>query len=107
MTTIEGALFVDNLIHNVVFIAASNESLVIEVQPREGSWDRIQAEFVSPIMLSVDSSYVEPEEAELPWEIIGFDSQRLSNEQWSFCLHTEGGEWTFESTWPAIRRLNM
>ena len=105
MTCIEEALFLDDSVHQVVVLALSNESLFVEVQPLNGSSDRAQAEFVSPVIVSVDTSYVEPDEAELPWEIIGFDSHNLSDEKWSFCLHTEGGEWAFESTWPAIRRV--
>jgi hypothetical protein len=105
MTRIEEALFLDDSVHEVVTFALSNESLLVEVQPLNGSFVRVQAEFSSPVLVSVDTSYAEPDEAELPWAIIGFDSHNLSDEKWSFCLHTEGGEWAFESTWPAIRRV--
>jgi hypothetical protein len=105
MTRIEEALFLDDSVHEVVMLALSNESLLVEVQPLNDPSVRARAEFSSPVIVSVDTSYAEPDEAELPWEIIGFDSDALSDDSWSFCLHAEGGEWAFESTWPAIRRV--
>ncbi len=50
----------------------------------------------------IKSKEIFEEETEYPWDIIGFDNDPLSNNRWSFCLHTDKIEIIFEADWPEI-----
>jgi len=101
MTEIEQALFRDGSPHWVSSFKWSSEALFLTLHP----WDRADAtthaRFDRPRVVSTDDSYA-GENRELPWEIIGFDSEQLPDGGWRFCLHTDAMEYVFDSAWPQI-----
>jgi hypothetical protein len=103
MTQIEQALFLNGRAHWVSSFTLSAEALVITVHPAEMPNVCCHARFSAPRVDSVDDSYNE-EDKDFPWDIIGFDSERLSDGRWNFCLHTDKIEYGFESDWPEIWR---
>jgi hypothetical protein len=103
MTPIEQALFLDNSAHWVSAFDLSPEVLVLTLHPSQRPEVSAQARFNRPRILSADDSYA-GEERNLPWDIIGFDSEQLSDGRWQFCLHTDCIEYIFESPWPEITR---
>jgi hypothetical protein len=101
MTPIEQALFFDGSAHCVSFFASSSEALVLTVHPWERADVATQARFDRPRDVSTDNSYADGDH-DLPWDIIGFDSEQLPDGGWRFCLHTDAIEYVFDSFWPQI-----
>ncbi len=101
MTTIEQALFRDGSAHWVSAFQLSSEALLLTLHP----WDRAelatQARFERPRIISAEDSHAD-DNRELPWDIIGFDSEPLPDGSWRFCLHTDSIEYVFDSPWPQI-----
>jgi hypothetical protein len=101
MTLIEKALFQVGSAHWVRAIDWPNDDLTLDVHPCQRPEFIIQARFERVRLISMDNSYAD-EERWLPWDIIGFDSEPLSDGVWRFCLHTNSVEYVFESRWPQI-----
>ena len=101
MTAIEQALFRDGSAHYVTSFALSAEVLLLTLHPWERTDLATHALFDRPWVVSTDDSYA-GEDCELPWSIIGFDSEQLPSGGWRFCLHTDAIEYVFDSAWPQI-----
>ena len=101
MTTIEQVLFCDGSAHCVSAFQLSSEALLLTLHPWQRSDLAIQARFERPRFISVDDSHAD-DGRELPWDIIGFDSEKLADGGWRFCLHTDSIEYVFDSPWPEI-----
>jgi hypothetical protein len=101
MTAIEQALFRDGSAHCVSFFELSSDALVLRLHPWERADVATQARFDRPRIVSTDNSHA-ADDPELPWDIIGFDSELLPDGGWRFCLHTDSIEYVFDSSWPQI-----
>src|SRR5262245_44609688 len=102
MTPIEHALFLDGSTHCVSSFHLSTEELVLTLHPWGRSDGFTRVRFKSPQIISTDDRYADGQE--LPWDIIGFDSDRLPSGDWRFCLHTDCIEYVFDSPWPEVTR---
>ena len=92
MTPIEQALFLNGNKHCVSSFHLSPEALVLTLHPWQRPHVEAHARFDRPRIVSTDDSYAE-DNRELPWDVIGFDSEQLPEESWRFCLHTDGIEY--------------
>ena len=101
MTPIEQALFRDGSAHCVSSFELSSDALVLTLHPWEWADVVTQARFDRPRVVSMDDSHAD-DDRELPWDIIGFDSELLPDGHWRFCLHTDSIEYVFDSPWPQI-----
>ena len=104
MTQIEQALFRDGSAHCISSFELSSDALVLRLHPWERAEAAMQARFESPSMVSTDDSHAD-DDRELPWHIIGFDSEHLPDGGWRFCLHTHSLEYVFDSPWPVITKF--
>ena len=77
--------------------------MVMTLHPSQRPHLVTEARFERVRLISMDNSYAD-EERWLPWDIIGFDAEPLSDGVWRFCLHTDCVEYGFESLWPQISR---
>jgi hypothetical protein len=103
MTAIEQALFRDGSAHCVSSFELSPDALVLTLHPWERAGLATQARFERPHIVSTDDSHAAAD-VELPWDIIGFDSERLPDGGWRFCLHTDSIEYVFDSSWPEVTK---
>jgi hypothetical protein len=103
MTPIEQALFLDSGAHWVSAFDLSPKALVLTLYPSQRPEISVQARFGRLRVVSTDDSYSN-DERELPWDIIGFDSEQLPDGDWRFCLHTNCNEYVFDSLWPEITK---
>jgi hypothetical protein len=101
VTAIEQALFRDGSAHCVSSIRLSSEELLLTLHPWERAAVVVQASFHRPRIVSTDDTHA-GDDIELPWDIIGFDSEQLPDGGWRFCLHTDAIEYVFDSSWPQI-----
>ncbi len=62
----------------------------------------VVAEFDDVTMTGADFSYCTAGDLNLPWDIIGFDCKSNLGDRWEFVLHTCGGEYCFEASWPRL-----
>jgi hypothetical protein len=104
MTAIEQELYSNGAAHWVAAFELRDDVITVASHP----WDRPElltlSTFDQVTMLSVDDSYADDGDRSFPWDIIGFDSKRVSNDRWEFVLHTDKIEYCFEAKWPAVRR---
>ena len=105
MTPIEKALFFDETAHWICSFDLTPEAMVIFLCPcRRPELVRC-ARFPDIKMMSIDRSYVdEANNDKFPWDILSFDSRRLEDGLWEFCLHTDHGEYVFRSAWPEFEK---
>jgi hypothetical protein len=103
LTKIEKVLFHDESAHWVSSFANSPEVLELVLHPANRPQAISKARFRNPHIVSVDDSYRD-DVRELPWDVIGFDSDQLPDGLWRFCLHTDQIEYVFDSAWPDISR---
>jgi hypothetical protein len=101
-TEIENYLFRRNGIHAVVEITLADKRLVVSVAPWDQLAAAVTAEFTKVTITSVDVYADGPDDLNLPWDIIGFDSHLLAQHRWRFVLHCAGLEYCFEATWPRL-----
>jgi hypothetical protein len=104
MTRIEQALFLDNSAHCIGSFELSSEALVLTLHPWERTEISTLARFERPRIVSTDDRHADGEH-ELPWDIIGFDSEQSPSGDWRFCLHTDCIEYVFDSPWPEITKI--
>jgi hypothetical protein len=95
VTAIEQALFRGGSAHCVSSFELSSDALVLTLHPWERADLTTRARFEKPHIVSTDISHGEARE--LPWDIIGFDSEQLPDGGWRFCLHTDSIEYVFDS----------
>lgn len=104
MTRIEKALFLDGSAHRVSSFQLSPEALVLTLH----SWKHPEifalARFERPRLVSADDRHSNGQR-ELPWDVIGFDSEQLPSGDWRFCLHTDCIEYVYDSPWPAVTKM--
>ena len=103
MTRIEEALFLNRSAHCVSAFELSPEALALTLHPWERRDTSVHAVFDLPTIVSRDD-YAD-DGYDLPWDIIGFDSEPLSRGLWRFCLHTDCIEYVFDSPWPRTTRV--
>jgi hypothetical protein len=108
---IEDALFGGrSTAHAVIGFNADRKDIHLRLAPWKGQDSEavpdqnaeVFATFRNAYILSVDTYEADASSPRPPWDIIGFDSDELSNGRWSFCLHTDCVEYSFESDWPEI-----
>jgi hypothetical protein len=104
MTAIEQALYSNGAAHWVTAFNLLDRVVTITSHPCDRPQLLTLSTFDHATMLSLDDSYADDGDRSFPWDIIGFDSQPLSNGRWHFCLHTDKIEYCFEAKWPAVRR---
>ncbi len=109
LTEIEDALFRgQNRAHLITNFVATNDYILLKLAPQINSNDKvtpdsnalIEAKFNNVHNLSRETH---DDDIGYPWSIIGFDCKSISNNRWSFCLHTDWVEYTFDSDWPEIK----
>ena len=99
-TRIETFLYRNMGIHGVVDIRFSGDIIDLTVAPFEDLKNPYAVRFGRCQLRYIDSSYSDAfDDWTMPWDIIGFDSDREGN-QWSFCLHTDVLELGFLADWP-------
>lgn len=79
------------------------------IQLRVTPWDReysasTVATFHNAVHIRYQQTTHDPEEMELPWEIVGFYSQAHVDGQRSFRLNCNCCRWAWGSDWPSIER---
>lgn len=103
LTKIEQLMFRGrNVTHAVVGWALTPDKLLLTVAPWEDLGSPLCAEFPEFKITSLELYPDEPDDLNLPWDIIGFDSYTLASERWKFVLHCDSVEYCFESKWPVL-----
>jgi hypothetical protein len=102
MTEIEKLVFRDGRTHAVVGFQLFESRITIQVAPWAQLEARITAEFSEAKITSLDVYADDPDDLNLPWDIIGFDCYSATQSRWRFVLHGPGLEYGFESQWPQI-----
>lgn len=106
LTPIEQFLFGADRAHAVVDFALHASTLKLALAPLgKGSQPTVTAEFRNVRIKSHDVSYCDADDLQLPWGIIGFDCRQMEHGTWNFVLHTDGGEYCFEASWPTVSRV--
>lgn len=101
-TEIEKLLFRNRGAHAVVEMTLALKRLVLTVAPLSDLSQRTTVEFADCRLTSLDVLDDNLVELNLPWDIIGFDSDELGEARWSFCLHCSAIEHSFEAGWPRM-----
>ena len=101
-TEIENYLFRQGGTHAVVEITLAEKRLVMSVAPWEQLASLVSAEFTEATITSLEVYADGPDDLDLPWDIIGFDSYPLADQRWRFVLHCAGMEYVFEARWPRL-----
>jgi hypothetical protein len=101
-TEIENFLYGKGGTHAVVEVTLSAERLILTVAPWAEPSSVKVAEFLEPRVVSVTVNTDDPDDLNLPWDIIGFDSHPLPDSRWGFVLYCGGVEYVFESRWPQL-----
>jgi hypothetical protein len=102
-TAIENFLYGSGGTHGVVEMVLSTNRLIVSVAPWTSLAAVKVAEFRESKITSIEVYADDPDDLNLPWDIIGFDSYPLSESRWKFVLHCAGIEYVFESRWPTVR----
>jgi hypothetical protein len=102
-TEIEKFLYGQFGTHGVVEIGLSTKRLILSVVPWTHPSLVKVAEFMQSRISSIEVYADNPDDLNLPWDIIGFNSFPLSESRWTFVLHCAGIEYNFESRWPTLR----
>ncbi|WP_394781611.1 hypothetical protein [Undibacterium sp.] len=105
MTAIEQAIYIDSSAHWVCSISLQISSISMSVHPCERPSDIVAVGFKNVKNLKISTSHSDGN-FEMPWDIIGFDSITLCNDRWSFVMHCDKAEFTFEAAWPSINRCS-
>lgn len=102
LNRIESFLFHgQNITHGVVDLVLTDQTLKLTTAP----WPDLQPETVAIFCNTVITSkeiLEENEEADFPWDIIGFDSYDLCKDRYRFVLYCDVIEIIFEADWPQI-----
>ena len=102
-TAIENFLYGQGGTHGVVEVSLSANRLILTVAPWVDLSSVKVAEFLESKITSVEVYAVDADELNLPWDIIGFDSDPIPGYRWRFVLHCGGIEYVFESRWPRLQ----
>ena len=103
LTKIEQVMFREcNVTHAVVGFALTQDKLLLTVAPWNDLAFLLSAEFPAFKITSLDVYPDEPIDLNLPWDIIGFNSDAIDSERWEFVLHCDSIEYSFESKWPVL-----
>jgi hypothetical protein len=101
MTKIEQCVFKDSSTHCVRSFELTSHALTVTIAPWQNLDVTTRARFGALEIVSVDPSYGHGDLG-LPWHIIGFDSEPISDDRWRFCLHCDSIEYVFKSASPEI-----
>jgi hypothetical protein len=111
LTKIEDALFRgQNRTYAVTEFVTLNDRILLKLAPWIESGGEVtpdskavvEARFNNADVRSKETNEQASDDIEYPWDIIGFDSDPISDNRWSFCLHTDCIEYLFESDWPEV-----
>ena len=91
-------------VHGVSEFTASPGVVRLKLTPWEGPQVHTCAVFGEDRLISLDAYPDDRCTLDLPWDVIGFDSDDLGGGRWRFVLHWDAIEWCFESAWPVISR---
>jgi hypothetical protein len=102
-SAIERCLYGSRGTHAVVWFALAPSRVVIAVAP----WDELgsvtEATFEAAELRSVWAAEdAGPEDIALPWDIIGFDSNEVGDDQWEFVVCCGVVEYAWRSEWPRL-----
>jgi hypothetical protein len=101
-TAIEQYLFKWDEPSAVVAVALVEKQILISIAPWEQLSLAVSAQFEEAMITSLEVYADSPDDLNLPWDIIGFDSYPLPDERWRFVLHCIGIEYVFEARWPRL-----
>lgn len=104
-TSIEQTLFGGRGIHGVSEFTVSPDVVRLCFSPWEGPQIQTIALFSEARLKTMEIYPDDPSDLELPWDIYGFDGYELGNGRWRFVVHCNAIEFTFESAWPVISRV--
>ena len=105
-TEIERQLYGTRGVHGVSEFTVLPGVVRLHLLPWEGPQIYTIATFRQARLMSVETYPINPDDLDLPWDVIGFDCYDLGENRWKFVLHCDGIEWCFESVWPFIERAN-
>lgn len=101
-TKIEKALYGNHGTHGVFEFNLSSDRITITVAPWVNSEAKVNAVFNHAKINYVSEYSDKHDPLDLPWDIIGFDSDEVESGKWRFILHCACIEWGFEADWPVI-----
>src|SRR3954469_9383190 len=96
---IEQFLLSNDGTYAVVEIRQAEKRLTLSIAPWQNLESVVTADFAEAAVTSIDIHPAAPDELNVPWDIIGFDSYPLSENRWRFVLCCAGVEYAFESIW--------
>ncbi|WP_163934926.1 hypothetical protein [Paraferrimonas sp. SM1919] len=88
--------------HGVKSISFDESGIKLTIAPWSDLTNQLTAVFKGAKLTSIDAENDEPEDLELPWDIIAIDCENLSGNMWLFCLRCTHIEYVFKSHWPTI-----
>lgn len=88
--------------------STETDKLVLTIAPEELQYRfHTQAEFNDVALSPVRFKAEDPEDLELPWQIVGFLSDEIDGDRWSFALDCTSATWSWSSNWPEIVSLKV
>jgi len=102
LTPIEVFLFESPHAHAVLDVFLSVDQLKVTLAPWTDLSARRCGEFSQAKIRSIETFPVDPDDLNLPWDLLGFDCDSLPEARWKFVLHCQSIELIFESLWPVL-----
>src|SRR6266496_2362871 len=100
MTKIEQALYHGDEPHCVSAFELTRDALALQIHPATRPDKIVRARFDGLFTLTHDPRRGDEGGMTLPWAIISFGAEQPYGERWLFRLHTDTGEYEFQSSWP-------
>ncbi len=95
-TELENYLFNSDGTHALISVVFKKNQLELKIAP----WTNLSKVKTFLFENVKTESAVEPSTDELPFDIIGVDSTKLSPSLWKICIHCSENEYLFQSQWP-------
>ncbi len=100
-SAIEQYLYGSRGTHALLSITLAKRRVVVVVAPWSHPAEATEAVFEDAELRHVWADPgTKPEEAALPWDIIGFDSTELAGGRWEFLVNCSVVEFCWRSAWP-------
>lgn len=100
LTEIEQFLFGNNTAHDLVKLTKNGNEWKLVITPCTNYSSKKTFIFTDVTEQYEQLLLDQYETLDYPLPIIGFESNKQSNEKWSFCLNASDIEWGFTSKWP-------
>lgn len=100
---IETELLIPQALLALTALEVKQGSIELGFSDREQLGRVVRFSFDEASISSVEGSYDDEDKSEglnMPWDIIGFDSNQVSPDLWEFVLHTHVLELVFRARWP-------